>query len=115
VSLLDEFHIQGRVLDPSVESYYPNITGYVHGDVAFTNITTWKDHASQLMKDVNITGIESRLGSWDWNTTNKISLSVMEKPPPDSDVFDWTSLSFIHVRLSLIMVSLHLPILIRGE
>ena len=88
-TLLETFHVQGGPLDPNQESYYSNITGFIHGNAVFTNITLsalqdnhtvpWKHHAERLMKDVNTTGMGVRLGSWAWNTSTKLSLSVVEK------------------------------------
>ena len=56
--LLEAFRIQGKVLDPNVESNYPDITGYIHGDV-------------ETSGEFNLTGIPSRLGSWNWKATTK--------------------------------------------
>ena len=112
--MLGAFSIHGRPLEPSIESYYSNITGYIHGDAAFTNITLpalqangtipWKHHAEQLMKNVNFTAIGARLGNWNWNTSTKVSLSVTEKVPVDfkrQPISSKPSVTLVHVRLSL--------------
>ena len=110
--LLDAFSIHGRPLEPTIESYYSNITGYIHGDAAFVNITLpalqanqtipWKHHAEQLMKNVNSTAIGAHLGIWNWNTFTKFSLSVTEKVPVDfrrHPISSDPSVTLVHVRL----------------
>ena len=88
---MDLFHIQGHVLDPEVDSYYSNVTGFIHGDAAFTNITLpslasndaigWKHEAEKFMTGVNTTNMTEKLGTWHWDTTTKVAISVLEKNP----------------------------------
>ena len=116
-TLLETFHVQGGPLDPNQESYYSNITGFIHGNAVFTNITLpalqdnhtvpWKHHAERFMKDVNTTGMGVRLGSWAWNTSTKLSLSVVEKHTLESQQPSSKSplVTLIHVRLSLNLLS----------
>lgn len=116
-TLLDTFHVQGGPLDPNQESYYSNITGFIHGNAVFTNITLpalqnnhtlpWKHHAERLMKDVNTTGMGVRLGSWAWNTSTKLSLSVVEKHTLESQQPSHKTplVTLIHVCLTLNLLS----------
>ncbi|KAJ3503089.1 hypothetical protein NLJ89_g8591 [Agrocybe chaxingu] len=111
--LLDTFNVKGKLLDPSRESYYSNVTGFIHGDSEFTNITlpglennetlSWKNQAESFMSGVNTTDITEKLGSWDWNTTTKVALSVVEKKPAGSEnaALPSTSVTLVHGRIEL--------------
>ncbi|KIL69438.1 hypothetical protein M378DRAFT_69521 [Amanita muscaria Koide BX008] len=88
--LLEEFHLQGKTLDPAQESYFPNITGFIRGKLQYRNISlsalpSQKDLPGQsmletYMTDFNATDMSERLGKWDWTTSEKIAFSVIEKP-----------------------------------
>ena len=108
--LMDAFHIQGNVLDPDLESYYSNVTGFIHGDALFSNITLsslesnessvrWKHEAETLMSGVNTTNMTTKLGSWNWESSTKVALSVLEKNPLgiDSSLFPSGPIVLIHV------------------
>jgi transmembrane E3 ubiquitin-protein ligase len=91
--LLSHFKIFGPPIDSSRASYYPNITGFIHGDAVFHNITPshisghnpkppWSDATESLMHGVNITKLAESIGTWDWSASRKLALSVVEKKPP---------------------------------
>ena len=108
--MLDVFGIQGGLLDASKDSYYPNITGFIHGDAEFTNITLpslainetlpWIREAKQFMAHVNTTNITDKLGSWDWVASTKIALSFVEKKPLEPHPASLRSdpVALVHVR-----------------
>lgn len=108
--MLDVFQLQGEVLDGSKYSYYPNITGFIHGDAEFRNITLaslasnktlpWKQQAEEFMAQVNTTNITDRLGSWNWTASTKIALSLVEKKPleQDSVLLQTDPVALVHVR-----------------
>jgi transmembrane E3 ubiquitin-protein ligase len=110
--LLDVFGIQGGLLDTSKDSYYPNITGFIHGDAAFRNLTVpslasdetlpWKQQAKEFMAHVNTTNMTDRLGSWNWTATTKIALSFVEKKPlePHSTLLQTYPVALVHVSSS---------------
>ncbi|KJA28091.1 hypothetical protein HYPSUDRAFT_34432 [Hypholoma sublateritium FD-334 SS-4] len=112
--LLDALHIQGNVLDSDFESYYSNVTGFIHGDAMFSNITLsslesnessvrWKHEAETLMSGVNTTNMTGKLGSWNWDSSTKVALSVLEKSSPgiDSSLFPSGPIVLIHGRIEL--------------
>lgn len=96
-----------------MDSYYSNITGFIHGDAVFSNITLlslasnetlasgWKQEAESLMSGVNTTNITDKLGSWNWAASTKAALSVLEKLPPSSNApsFENGQIALIHVSL----------------
>lgn len=58
------------------------------------------------MAGVNTTNITERLGTWNWNTSTKVALSVIEKKPPEVILSNLSSpIALIHVCKFL---SLHL-------
>ncbi|KAJ6518763.1 hypothetical protein C8R45DRAFT_949170 [Mycena sanguinolenta] len=99
--LLESFQIGvGGALDPATSSYFANTTGTFHGDATFHNITppalalndtareSWSPLAAAYMahdngntNNNNMTVILEKLGSWDWAASNKLALSLVEKPP----------------------------------
>ncbi|PPQ90771.1 hypothetical protein CVT25_010160 [Psilocybe cyanescens] len=111
--LLETFHVKGSLLDPHVESYYPNITGFIHGNAEFTNITfpslalndtlPWRHLAQNVMAGVNTTNITEKLGTWSWSTSTKVALSVVEKKTPDSGMSNEliNSMALVHGRIEL--------------
>ncbi|KAJ3730007.1 hypothetical protein DFJ43DRAFT_1132880 [Lentinula guzmanii] len=81
-------------VDPVYSSYYPNITGFIHGDLRLYNITPsylanstesypWKPIIQDYMKDVseNLTEISEKMGAWNWSAPQKVAFSVVEKIP----------------------------------
>ncbi|KAH9479483.1 DSC E3 ubiquitin ligase complex subunit 1 [Psilocybe cubensis] len=111
--LMETFHVKGSLLDPRIESYYRNITGFVHGDAQFTNISLpslalnetlpWRHLAQDVMTGANTTNMTEKLGSWGWNTTTKVALSVVEKKPAESAVTKelTSSIALVHGRIEL--------------
>lgn len=108
---LDAFHIQGRVLDPLRESYYPNITGYVRGNAQFYNITPvslennnslqWKSLAERYMAGVNMTTVVEKASTWNWTASNKMVMTLQEKKPLalQKEPNDVKDLVAVHVRV----------------
>lgn len=105
--LLETFNVQGKQLDPVQQSYYTNVTGFIHGKTKLTNITlpslamnqtlAWRSHAERFMQDVNTTYLVERLGSWDWESTKRMSLSLREKPPLGTEQLPDSQVSLVHV------------------
>ena len=110
---MDAFNIKGSLLDPTLDSYHSNITGFIHGDAEFTNITsnslalnetiTWRHEAMNFMATANMTNMTEKLGSWNWNSSTKVALSVVEKKPQPSGQlpFSATLIALVHVRSGL--------------
>lgn len=108
-SLLETFHVQGKKLDPAQESYFPNITGFIHGNLDFRNISlpalaalsndSDKPFLETYMVDFNTTEMTERLGKWNWTTSDKVAFSVREKPATTvQQVVDSSAdLALIHV------------------
>lgn len=115
--LLDEFKITGSLLDPDRQSYYSNVTGFIHGDVHFYNITPvslsnnetleWRPLAQDFMADSNMTDIAERMGVWNWTASNKVALSVVEKRPlqASGNATISTKIALVHVSLGMCLVS----------
>ncbi|KAI0039213.1 hypothetical protein FA95DRAFT_1567290 [Auriscalpium vulgare] len=88
------------VLDPSHNSYFVNVTGFIRGSATLYNISAaalnstahaelpWEADAVSLMQGVNATDSIERLGSWNWTAVEKVSMSVMEKPVEDPDTME---------------------------
>ncbi|KAK1222123.1 hypothetical protein PQX77_015051 [Marasmius sp. AFHP31] len=83
-------------LDPLVSSFYPNLTGFLHGDAKFCNITpealdgtsySWTPLALQYMEDTpvngttNYTEVTNKLGTWNWTVPEEVAISLVEKEP----------------------------------
>ncbi|KAF5362087.1 hypothetical protein D9756_002441 [Leucocoprinus leucothites] len=89
--LLDVFHIQGHSVDTSLESYYPNTTGYVRGNAQFYNITpmalekheslSWKPLAERFVAGSNVTEMAELGSTWNWTASNKMVMTLHEKKP----------------------------------
>ncbi|PPR03221.1 hypothetical protein CVT26_008069 [Gymnopilus dilepis] len=114
--LLEAFHVKGRPLDPNQESYYSNITGFIHGDAEYTNISlsslslnntlSWRPLAQNFMAGANTTNMTEKLGSWHWNTSTKAALSVVEKRPPEAEKLSSPdSMALVHGRIELTDIS----------
>ena len=86
----------GPQLDPLEASYYTNLTGFWRGDVQFYNLTAhatsetnltqtlpWMPLAHSLLESsnftTNATELSERLGSWNWEGSNKAAISVGDK------------------------------------
>lgn len=90
-------------IDPLTESFYQNVTGYVHGDAKFNNVSAqavasnetvqWKEQAANFMAGVNTTTMIEKIGTWNYGASTKVSFSLVEKlrpelkVPPDNDAF----------------------------
>ncbi|KAJ4470118.1 hypothetical protein J3R30DRAFT_1227234 [Lentinula aciculospora] len=79
-------------VNPAYSSYYPNITGFIHGDLRLYNITpsflanstesySWKPVIQDYMKDFNdnMTEVSEKMGAWNWSAPQKVAFSVVEK------------------------------------
>jgi hypothetical protein len=108
--LLSYFDTYNLPPDPSEASYYSNITGFIHGDVRFHNITPasisrsaskppWSDRTELLMAGVNMTSVVDLIGTWNWSASHKLALSVVEKLPSQaSEKTESKSIALVHVR-----------------
>jgi len=56
-----------------------------------------------FMATANMTNMTDKLGSWNWNSSTKVALSVVEKKPQPSDQFPSSAIpiALVHVSLSL--------------
>ncbi|KAF8909348.1 hypothetical protein CPB84DRAFT_1673542 [Gymnopilus junonius] len=111
--LLDAFHIQGSTLDLNQASYYSNITGFIHGDAEYTNISLsslalnntlpWMSEAQNFVSGINTTNVTEKLGSWKWNMSTKVALSVVEKKLPEGEKHSTSSdsMALVHGRIEL--------------
>ncbi|KAF7430683.1 hypothetical protein PC9H_006392 [Pleurotus ostreatus] len=90
--LVDFFLHHGHLQDPNRASYHPNITGFLRGEGSAYNITLlslagetvpWKPLAVEYTSELNITEASERAGSWNWTASEKVALSLVEKPTVD--------------------------------
>ncbi|KAF8631897.1 hypothetical protein AX15_002157 [Amanita polypyramis BW_CC] len=112
-SLLEAFDIQGRRLNPEQESYFPNITGFIHGKLRYYNISlpTLKSPGDVPEKSLletyisgfNLTEMEGRLGKWNWAASNNVAFSIVEKPATTMrhDVNSPIDMALMHGRIEL--------------
>ena len=86
--LVESLMTFGSRLDPFSASYFPNITGFLRGELDFYNISlsnlnetdlSWKSYAQSYMADSNMTEVTNQLGTWNWNATQKMSWSIMDR------------------------------------
>nr|GAT55742.1 predicted protein [Mycena chlorophos] len=102
--ILRHFGMQGGPLGSS-SAYYANSTGTYHGDTSFYNLTSldassgWAHLAEQYTEDLNTTLALEKLGTWNWTASDKIALSLGERPPPPSNVSEKVTL--VHGKLEL--------------
>ncbi|KAG7093495.1 hypothetical protein E1B28_007171 [Marasmius oreades] len=83
-------------IDPRVSSYYPNITGFLHGEVKYHNLSQeslerssfpWVPSARLYVDNTSInqtrngSEVALKLGSWNWTAPEEIAISVVEKEP----------------------------------
>ncbi|KAL4066048.1 hypothetical protein V8B97DRAFT_1864919 [Scleroderma yunnanense] len=87
-TLVESHMTFGSRLDPSTASYFPNITGFIRGDLDFYNISLpnldgtdvpWKSYAQSYMADSNVTEVTSYSETWNWNATQKVSWSIIDR------------------------------------
>ncbi|KAG6332659.1 hypothetical protein ID866_6427 [Astraeus odoratus] len=110
VSPLVESHMTfGSHMDPSSASYFPNITGFIRGQLDFFNITLsslnetnvpWKSDAQSYMADVNMTELTESLGDWDWEATEKMSWSVIDRAMVKAEGVS-QEIAMVHGRIDL--------------
>jgi hypothetical protein len=105
--------VQGPQLDPFQSSYYLNVTGFIHGSAQFYNISppalaandslVWKPVAEKYTEGINMTTLVENIGDWNWTSTKKVSLSIVEKKPlgTDGKVVSSSELALVHVRPSI--------------
>jgi hypothetical protein len=88
--LVESFMSFGSHLNPQWASYFPNVTGFAHGEIDFFNITSpslaaasfpWKPHADAFMGDTNMTELVTHFGSWNWTGSDKVSWSIVDRAP----------------------------------
>ncbi|GLB43245.1 putative ring finger [Lyophyllum shimeji] len=110
--LVEDFGIQGKILDPHQASYYSNVTGSIHGSSHFYNITPstlvdnatapWKSDARAYMAAANETEIVERIGTWNWTASDKVQLSVVEKLPTHANgTMISDTIALVHGRIEL--------------
>ncbi|TEB33129.1 hypothetical protein FA13DRAFT_1627277 [Coprinellus micaceus] len=108
--LLDLFGLRGTELDPFRSSYYPNVTGFIHGASQFYNISPpvndsipWKSLAEAYTDRINMTSAIEQLSGWNWNSTKKVALSLVEKKPVGADgkVLSSSGLALVHGKIEL--------------
>ncbi|KAL0955123.1 hypothetical protein HGRIS_004036 [Hohenbuehelia grisea] len=111
--LMQSFLLPSVELDPERSSYFPNITGFIHGDSKFHNITPyhlvnesssndpWIPHAKAFTGAENMTDIVERIGSWNWTASEKVALSLVEKVSSPSELypFEDTGIALVHGRI----------------
>ncbi|EIN09405.1 hypothetical protein PUNSTDRAFT_85742 [Punctularia strigosozonata HHB-11173 SS5] len=73
-------------LDPALEAYYSNITGYFHGKALIHNLTApdlppWKTAADTFMAGSNASALAENIGTWNWAASTKVGLSVTDNLP----------------------------------
>jgi hypothetical protein len=113
VSLIDSLGVYTSDLDSREQggTYYTNITGFFHGDLTFHNISSpaddddvtrsspsWRPFAQRLMAGTNMTELVRELGTWNWSASDKLAMSLMEKPHGVVGVQE--KMALVHVRLS---------------
>ncbi|EGO20800.1 hypothetical protein SERLADRAFT_442156 [Serpula lacrymans var. lacrymans S7.9] len=114
--LLQSFMTFGSQLDPSHSSYFPNVTGFIRGDVNYHNVTppslshpntsdlAWASLARTYMADPNMTEVLQKIGPWNWSGSEKISWSLMARTPVEVTAANNASarIAMIHGRIDLV-------------
>ncbi|KAI6149308.1 hypothetical protein BKA82DRAFT_4127849 [Pisolithus tinctorius] len=107
--LVESHMTLGSRLDPSSASYFPNITGFIRGEIDFHNITLpslndtqapWTSHAESYMENTNMTEILNYLGTQDWKATRKMAWSVIDRAVVEEGVSD--KLAMAHGRIDFV-------------
>ncbi|KAI9435319.1 hypothetical protein H4582DRAFT_1971440 [Lactarius indigo] len=103
---LAESHIISEVvprpgaLDPLVQSYYPNVTGFIRGDASFRNLS------SELVPAIewNETEVALKLGRWNWSATSRMTMSLLSKPVQvdEEEKEEFRSVAILHGHLEVI-------------
>ncbi|KAJ8473594.1 hypothetical protein ONZ45_g16234 [Pleurotus djamor] len=108
--LVESFLKPGEFQNTILSSYYPNITGFLHGDGTAYNITMpslasqvvrWKSSAVAYVTDLNTTEAIERAGTWNWTASDKVKLSLGEKPSihPETNVPLNPDIALVHGRV----------------
>lgn len=82
-------------LDPLVQSYYPNITGFIRGDASFRNVSSELVPATEW----NETEVALKLGRWNWSATSRVSMSLLSKPArvDENEKEEFQGVAMLHV------------------
>lgn len=89
--LVNSFLSLDGPLDHSHFAYYSNITGFFNGKIRLHNLTTptrsmtpWKIYADALTEQYkqNMTRLYNRIGTWDWNSTDRVTLVLSDNIHP---------------------------------
>ncbi|THV01301.1 hypothetical protein K435DRAFT_963633 [Dendrothele bispora CBS 962.96] len=117
-SLLDVLLPNNGTLNPHHSSYYPNVTGFIHGDTKLYNITpaalsnssdsfSWKPLAEKLMQGVemNMSKVLESMGDWNWSAPTRTSMSFIDEASSlssnNSSPAAREKIAFIHGRIEL--------------
>lgn len=109
-------------LDPSLGSYYSNVTGFFRGDTRYYNLSsipydtnvTWKPTADHIMENANLSAIPERLGTWNWSAADSITIKVHDRMMAMTNVSE--SIAIFQVLCSsLSRVCLIPKIILRGS
>ncbi|KAG8681771.1 hypothetical protein FRC08_015406, partial [Ceratobasidium sp. 394] len=96
--IVDVFLPKWQSTDPSRQSYYTNITGFINGPASFHNLSdplsansawNWSNTAAPLVLDLNQTKVRSKLGEFDWLGIDKIAGNVREQKLDDTSRFSF--------------------------
>ncbi|KAJ3551014.1 hypothetical protein NM688_g4952 [Phlebia brevispora] len=96
IALRQQLITFGTRVDPQLESYYANMTGFWKGDLHFHNLTSlnetaqvnsslirpWSNLATDFIVGANIsntTEFTTRLGPWNWTRSEKVDISLGDK------------------------------------
>ncbi|KAH8997846.1 hypothetical protein EDB86DRAFT_3076382 [Lactarius hatsudake] len=103
---LGESHIISKVvprpgtLDPLVQSYYPNVTGFIRGDASFRNVS------SELVPAIewNETEVALKIGRWNWSATSRMTMSLLSKPAQvdEKEKEEFRGIAILHGHLEVI-------------
>jgi transmembrane E3 ubiquitin-protein ligase len=82
---------EGGILNPSQYTYYQNITGFIHGNTQYYNISplvedtavSWKGAANDFMHDFNMTVAAEEIDKWNWAASEMVSISIGERLKTD--------------------------------
>jgi hypothetical protein len=89
------------------------VTGFIHGASQFYNISPpvndsipWKSLAEAYTDRINMTSAIEQLSGWNWNSTKKVALSLVEKKPVGADgkALSSSGLALVHVCILLLIV-----------
>jgi transmembrane E3 ubiquitin-protein ligase len=96
-------------LDPSRSAYYTNISGYFHGGLTLHNLSApdapdrrlspapWGTYATDLMSAQNASRVAERLGTWNWTTSDKVTVNAVDRTAPHTVINITEDVSVVHV------------------